>query len=226
MPRGREPNRLATTLRRLHEGPGGPKARTAGRRCGLMRWRSNDLIARFLPAGFLLQDVHWRRGWAWERLYEPLIRRGRGLGSGSRRSSAITQRPPETRATITRMWLVVGRGRPPGLCPPAPSSWGASGAAGDAHRPGTSCWVGGSLLDARLDCLAREPVRRACRPGHGCGCLPRTTVLGGPTATGVFGALRNALTRPRRPVSVACRERPADHPGAARGIRHWCARAA
>ena len=39
----------------------------------------NDLLGRFLPAGFYYKTFMYPR-WAWERLYEPLIRRAAGLG--------------------------------------------------------------------------------------------------------------------------------------------------
>jgi methylglutamate dehydrogenase subunit C len=74
---GREPNVLATTLP-LHEGL-----------CveSQNRWPSlhfdllslNDRLARFLPAGFYYKTFMAPRG-AWEKLYEPLIRRAAGLG--------------------------------------------------------------------------------------------------------------------------------------------------
>ena len=62
---GREPNRLATTLA-LHEGLVAESQN---------RWPSlrfdvlalNDLIARFLPAGFYYKTF-MAPGWAWERL--------------------------------------------------------------------------------------------------------------------------------------------------------------
>src|SRR5580658_3275045 len=69
---GREPNQLATTLP-LCEGL-----------CAVSqnRWPSlhydllafNDRLARFLPAGFYYKTFMWPAR-AWERLYEPLIRR-------------------------------------------------------------------------------------------------------------------------------------------------------
>jgi heterotetrameric sarcosine oxidase alpha subunit len=74
---GREPNQLATTLP-LCEGL-----------CAVSqnRWPSlhydllafNDRLARFLPAGFYYKTFMWPAR-AWERLYEPLIRRAAGLG--------------------------------------------------------------------------------------------------------------------------------------------------
>jgi heterotetrameric sarcosine oxidase alpha subunit len=74
---GREPNQLATVLE-LREGL------TA---VSQNRWPSlrfdllgiNDHLSRFLPAGFYYKTF-MAPGWAWERLYEPLIRRAAGLG--------------------------------------------------------------------------------------------------------------------------------------------------
>ena len=74
---GREPNQLATTLP-LHDGL---RAESQN------RWPSlafdalavNDRLARFLPAGFYYKTF-MAPGWAWERVYEPLIRRAAGLG--------------------------------------------------------------------------------------------------------------------------------------------------
>ncbi len=39
----------------------------------------NELFGRFLPAGFYYKTF-MAPGWAWERVYEPLIRRAAGLG--------------------------------------------------------------------------------------------------------------------------------------------------
>jgi methylglutamate dehydrogenase subunit C len=76
-PAGREPNRLATTLE-LQEGLSAESQN---------RWPSlrfdvrsiANLTARFLPAGFYYKTF-MAPGWAWERLYEPAIRRAAGLG--------------------------------------------------------------------------------------------------------------------------------------------------
>jgi heterotetrameric sarcosine oxidase alpha subunit len=74
---GREPNRPATTL-----------ALAAGLVAESQnRWPSlrfdalaiNDRLARFLPAGFYYKTL-MAPGWAWERVYEPAIRRAAGLG--------------------------------------------------------------------------------------------------------------------------------------------------
>ena len=74
---GREPNQLATVLE-LYEGLDAHSQN---------RWPSlrfdvlgiNDILSRFLPAGFYYKTFMYP-GWAWERLYEPLIRRAGGLG--------------------------------------------------------------------------------------------------------------------------------------------------
>jgi len=73
----------------------------------------NNLIARFLPAGFYYKTF-MAPGWAWERLYEPLIRRAAGLG---RLEPLVGDRaaPAET-CTITPMcwWSARAlRGSPP-----------------------------------------------------------------------------------------------------------------
>jgi sarcosine oxidase subunit alpha len=73
----REPNRLATTLE-LYEGLEAERQN---------RWPSlrfdalaaNDLLARFLPAGFYYKTF-MAPAPAWERIYEPLLRRAAGLG--------------------------------------------------------------------------------------------------------------------------------------------------
>jgi len=74
---GREPNVLATTL------PLRPGMAAESQN----RWPSlrldvlavNDLLSRFLPAGFYYKTFMAPAA-AWEALYEPLIRRAAGLG--------------------------------------------------------------------------------------------------------------------------------------------------
>ncbi|HEY0766361.1 MAG TPA: 2Fe-2S iron-sulfur cluster-binding protein, partial [Steroidobacteraceae bacterium] len=177
-PEGREPNRLATTLA-LHEGLVA-ESQNRWPSLGFDAMALNDLIARFLPAGFYYKTF-MAPGWAWERLYEPLIRRAAGLG----RLEPIvsdTSAPAETVHDHTDV-LVVGAG--------------AAGLAA-AHRLG-ACGLrvmlteqdvvlgGGSLLDARW-----MPWReRLCAGLAGLAtvrCLPRTTVFGA-YGHGVFGAL-------------------------------------
>jgi heterotetrameric sarcosine oxidase alpha subunit len=179
---GREPNRLATTLA-LHEGLVAESQN---------RWPSlafdvmavNDLLARFLPAGFYYKTF-MAPGWAWERLYEPLIRRAAGLGRlepivGERAAAAETV---HDHADV----LVVGAG--------------VAGLAA-AHRLGASglrvmlaeqdaVLGGGSLLDPRWRAW-REGICAKLAGLATVRCLPRTTVLGA-YGHGVFGALE-ALT--------------------------------
>jgi methylglutamate dehydrogenase subunit C len=175
---GREPNRLATTLA-LHEGLMAESQN---------RWPSlaidalalNDLFGRFLPAGFYYKTF-MAPGWAWERLYEPLIRRAAGLG---RLESIVTAHaaPAETLHDHADV-LVVGAG--------------AAGLAA-AHRLG-ACGLrviiaeqdvvpgGGTLLDPRWNAW-RERIRAALAGLATVRCLLRTTVLGA-YGHGVFGAL-------------------------------------
>ena len=175
---GREPNVLATTLA-LHEGLVAESQN---------RWPSlafdalafNDFVSRFLPAGFYYKTF-MSPGWAWERLYEPLIRRAAGLG----RLEAIVGEhaaPAETVHDHADV-LVVGAGVA-GLA--AAERLGAAGLRVLLADQDVALG-GGTLLDARwsewreatLAALASLPsVRR----------LPATTVLGA-YGHGVFGAL-------------------------------------
>src|SRR5262249_51874017 len=102
---GREPNRLATTL-----------ALTEGLTVESQnRWPSlrldalslNELLGRFLPAGFYYKTF-MAPGWAWERVYEPLIRRAAGRGRLAARVGAHAG-PAETLHDHTDV-LVVGAG--------------------------------------------------------------------------------------------------------------------
>jgi sarcosine oxidase subunit alpha len=192
---GREPNQLATTLA-LREGLEAVSQN---------RWPSlafdvmgvNDLLSRFLPAGFYYKTF-MSPGWAWERLYEPLIRRAAGLGVLEWRAGAHAE-PAETLHEHTDV-LVIGAG-PAGLA--AAAVLGASGLkvliADQDVAPG-----GGALLDehwgawrqrlgAQLAALAN--VRQ----------LTRTTVLGA-YGHGVLAALE-ILPDSVRAASGGLRER-------------------
>jgi methylglutamate dehydrogenase subunit C len=175
---GREPNCLATTLS-LHEGLVAESQN---------RWPSlafdalalNDLLGRFLPAGFYYKTF-MTPAWAWERVYEPLIRRAAGLGRIEPVVPAHTIQD-ETVHEHTDVLVVGG---------------GAAGLAA-ARRLG-SCGLrvllaeqdvvlgGGALLDP--GCRAwRERTCAALGGLHAVRCLPRTTVLGA-YGHGVFAAL-------------------------------------
>jgi methylglutamate dehydrogenase subunit C len=177
-PEGREPNRPATTLS-LHEGLCAESQN---------RWPSlrfdvlavNDLLSRFLPAGFYYKTF-MAPGWAWERLYEPLIRRAAGLG----RLEALVGSHAAPAQTVHEHCdvLIVGAGAA-GLS--AARLLGVSGLRVFLSEQDVVLG-GGTLLDARWDrwrqamcaALAQLPTVR---------CLTRTTVLGA-YGHGVFGAL-------------------------------------
>jgi sarcosine oxidase subunit alpha len=181
---GREPNRLATTLA-LHDG----LVAVSQNRWPSLRFdlaALNDLLSRFLPAGFYYKTF-MAPGWAWERVYEPLIRRAAGLG----RLAAIVGEqaaPAETLHDHVDV-LVVGAGVA-GLA--AARRLAASGlevmlAEQDAVLGG------GSLLDARWTAW-REAACAALTHHANVRCLPRTTVLGA-YGHGVFGALQQLSTQ-------------------------------
>ena len=181
--RGREPNRLATTLA-VYEGL---------EACSQNRWPSlrfdvlaiNGLLAPFLPAGFYYKTF-MAPGWAWERLYEPLIRRAAGLGRLAPIVPAHAD-PAETVHEHTDV-LVIGAGAA-GLA--AALALGVSGVrvmlAEQDSVPG-----GGTLLDERW-----APWRqRTCAALAACPSvrvLTGTTVIGA-YAHGVFAALETLTT--------------------------------
>jgi heterotetrameric sarcosine oxidase alpha subunit len=172
---GREPNQLATTLL-LHDGLEAVSQN---------RWPSLafdvraalDGLSRFLPAGFYYKTF-MSPGWAWERLYEPLIRRAAGLGV----LAPVVGAHAEAAETVHEHTdvLIVGAGAA-GLA--AAAVLGASGlrvllAEQDA------AFGGGTLLDARWQAW-RERRRAGLVRVR---CLERTTVLGA-YGHGVFAAL-------------------------------------
>jgi len=177
-PHGREPNRLATTLT-LHA----DLVAESQNRWPSLRFDAlavNDLLGRFLPAGFYYKTF-MAPGWAWERPYEPLIRRAAGLG----RLEVVVPAHADPAETVHDHAdvLVVGAGAA-GLA--AAQRLGRCGLkvilADQDVVPG-----GGTLLDPRwgawrdavcTELAALPSVRR----------LPATTVLGA-YGHGVFGAL-------------------------------------
>ncbi|MBS0377108.1 MAG: (2Fe-2S)-binding protein [Proteobacteria bacterium] len=176
-PRGREPNLAATTLP-LHEGL------TA---FSQNRWPSldfdlmevNDLLGRFLPAGFYYKTFMYP-GWAWEKIYEPLIRRAAGLG----RLDAVvgTHADPAETVHAHADVLVIGAGA---------AGLAAATLLGSAGLRVTLCEQdvelgGGTLLDARWNDWRRQAA--TALPALGVRVLTRTAVLGA-YGHGVFGAL-------------------------------------
>ncbi len=175
---GREPNQLATTLA-LREGLVAVSQN---------RWPSlkvdllsvNDLLGRFLPAGFYYKTF-MAPGWAWERLYEPLIRRAAGLGRLG--ADVADHAAPAEIVHDHADVLVVGAGSA-GLAAAA-----VLGSAGLRVLLAEQDVVlgGGTLLDPRWDSWRVEMCRQLAALAS-VRCLARTTVLGA-YGHGVFGAL-------------------------------------
>ena len=175
---GREPNVLATTLP-LSEGLNAESQN---------RWPSlrfdllalNDFISRFLPAGFYYKTF-MAPGWAWEKVYEPLIRRAAGLGRLEATVSAHAA-PAETVHVHTDV-LVIGSGAA-GLS--AARALAASGARVLLAEQDVVLG-GGTLLDERWRAW-REGACASLASMRQLRCLTRTAVLGA-YGHGVFGAL-------------------------------------
>ena len=175
---GREPNRVATTLP-LHAGLTAESQN---------RWPSlqldlgaiADRLGGFLPAGFYYKTF-MAPGWAWERLYEPLIRRAAGLGRLAA-TVALHGDPAETIHEHADV-LIVGAGAC-GL-----SAARRLGAAGLRVILADQDVVagGGTWLDPRWS-LWRESLAAALARWPTLRCLTRTTVLGA-YGQGVFAAL-------------------------------------
>ena len=177
---GREPNQLATTLA-LYEGL---EAQSQN------RWPSlevdalaiNDLFGRFLPAGFYYKTF-MAPGWAWERLYEPLIRRAAGLGRLGRVVPAHAA-PAETVHDHTDV-LVVGAGAA-GLT--AAQVLGSSGLRVLLVEQ-DQAYGGGALLDPRWAAWRESTGARLADLAE-VRCLPATTVVGA-YGHGVYAAVEN-----------------------------------
>jgi methylglutamate dehydrogenase subunit C len=175
---GREPNCLATTLA-LREGlVAVSQNRWPTLRCDLLA--ANDLLGRFLPAGFYYKTF-MAPGWAWERIYEPLIRRAAGLG---RLAPVVGEHaaPAETLHDHADV-LVVGAGTA-GLA--AAHGLGRCGLRVLLAEQDVALG-GGSLLDPRWSPW-RERICAELTGMPAVRCLPRTTVLGA-YDHGVFGAV-------------------------------------
>lgn len=175
---GWEPNRLATTLP-LHEG----LAAVSQNRWPSLRFDALSiagLVGRFLPAGFYYKTF-MAPGRAWERLYEPLIRRAAGFGR-LRAEVAGGGTAGETVHDHADV-LVVGAGAAGIAAARALAAGGVDVMLADA---GTIAG-GGALLDPRWQpwlAAARAELERAPNVR----ALARTTVIGA-YGHGVFGAL-------------------------------------
>jgi methylglutamate dehydrogenase subunit C len=175
---GREPNHLATTLMLYQDLVAESQNRWPS--LGFDVGAVNDLIARFLPAGFYYKTF-MAPGWAWERVYEPLIRRAAGLG----RLDAIVGEHAAPADTVHDHAdvLVVGAGVA-GLT--AAYRLGASGLRVVLAEQDVVLG-GGALLDARWT-EWRETTCAALTQLPQVRCLARTTVLGA-YGHGVFAAM-------------------------------------
>jgi sarcosine oxidase subunit alpha len=180
---GREPNRPATTL-----------PLTAGLVVESQnRWPSlafdllavNDLVSRFLPAGFYYKTF-MAPGWAWERVYEPLIRRAAGLG---RLEAQVGEHaaPAEMVHEHTDV-LVVGSGAAGLAAAERLSAAGLSVLLAEQDVvPG-----GSTLLDPRWSAWRTSVLARLAQLPR-VRLLTRTTVVGA-YGHGVFGALETLGT--------------------------------
>ena len=145
-----------------------------------MRSRSMTSSGRFLPAGFYYKTF-MAPGWAWERLYEPLIRRAAGLGRLEPIVAAHAG-PAESVHDHADV-LVVGAGTA-GLA----AAYRLGSAGMRVILAEQDVVLGGSaLLDPRWASW-RERTGEALAALATVRCLPRTTVLGA-YGHGVFGAL-------------------------------------
>ncbi len=177
---GREPNQPATTLL-LHEGLVAESQNAwPSLRFDLLAF--NDLIGRFLSAGFYYKTF-MAPAWAWERLYEPLIRRAAGLGRLEPRVGRHAA-PAETVHDHTDV-LVVGSGVA-GLS--ATRRLGASGVRAMLVEQDVALG-GGSLLDPRWTSW-RESICAELAGFASVQPLARTAVLGA-YGHGVFAALES-----------------------------------
>ena len=174
----REPNVLATTLP-LYEGLcAESQNRWPSLRFDLLAL--NDFLGRFLPAGFYYKTF-MAPGWAWEKVYEPLIRRAAGLG----RLGAIVgahAAPADTVHQHTDV-LIIGSGAA-GLS--AARALAAAGARVLLLEQDVVLG-GGTWLDERWH-LWREGACAGLAGLPQLRCLTRTAALGA-YGHGVFGAL-------------------------------------
>ena len=160
----------------------------------------NDLLAP-LPAGWLLlQDLH-APGWAWERIYEPLIRRAAGLGRLAPIVAAHAASAPRP-CMSTRDVLVIGAG--------------AAGLAA-AHAPGRQ-------RRARACSRSRTWCSAAARCSMSAGRLARAHLRGARRLPD--GALPHRAPPSSAPMVTACSARwrpsPPRKPRASAGCASGC----
>ncbi|MEL7461518.1 MAG: sarcosine oxidase subunit alpha family protein [Pseudomonadota bacterium] len=143
----------------------------------------NDLMAPFLGAGFYYKTFMWPRG-AWERIYEPMIRRAAGLGALSGRSAEDRSEKAFAHCDV----LVIGAG-PAGLM--AALTAARSGAdvilADEDARPGGRLLASAEEVGGRPGPAWVEAVRAELAATANVRVMARTTVTGA-YDQGTYGA--------------------------------------
>ena len=194
---GREPNCLATTLP-LYPGLVA-ESQHGWPSLALDALAVDDLLAPFLPAGFYYKTF-MSPGWAWERVFEPLIRRAAGLGRLA--AVVVADADPAEIVHDHADVLVVGAGAAgiaAALALGAARAARAAGRAGQRRLAAARCWMNAGMAGAAAD--ARAAARRWRRYA----AQLRTTVLGA-YGHGVFGA-HETLSAAERAQCGGLRER-------------------
>jgi sarcosine oxidase subunit alpha len=127
----------------------------------------NDILAPFLPAGFYYKTFMWP-GWAWRRLYEPVIRSMAGLGRAPTAPDADAYAQRYAHCDV----LVIGAG-PAGLA-------AALAGAEAGHRVilcDEQAELGGSLLSTPESTFLAHAITALSRSPH-VTLLSRTTAFG------------------------------------------------
>ncbi|MFN0115494.1 MAG: sarcosine oxidase subunit alpha family protein [Paracoccaceae bacterium] len=162
----------------------------------------NDLLWRFLSAGFYYKTFMWPRA-LWEKLYEPAIRRAAGLGS----LSGLTNEAKYEKAFAHCDLLVIGAG-PAGLM----AALTAARAGADVILADEDARMGGRLLAEEEEVggtsghlwAAGAVAELAALPNVR--LMPRTTVTGA-YDHGTFGALERVglhLSQPSPDLPLEC----------------------
>jgi sarcosine oxidase subunit alpha len=144
----------------------------------------NDLLSRFLAAGFYYKTFMWPRAF-WEGLYEPLIRRAAGLGALSGEPAPDTSEKAFAHCDI----LVIGAG-PAGLM--AALAAGEAGAdvilATEETRTGGRLLSEAETLDGKSGSQWSDEITRRLSAMRNVRVMTRTTVTGA-YDHGIYGAL-------------------------------------
>ncbi|MBK5569653.1 sarcosine oxidase subunit alpha family protein [Ensifer sp. SSB1] len=162
----------------------------------------NGVLSPFLGAGFYYKTFMWPKQ-AWERVYEPFIRRAAGLGR------AVLERDPEN---YEKSWafcdlLVVGAG-PAGLM--AALTAGRAGlrvfVADEDFRPGGSLLSSGETIDGAPASVFADRTVAELQSLSNVTLLSRTTVFGW-YDDNVFGAVERVQKHVAEPSSKLVSER-------------------